>query len=127
MIIPFTEPTAPRYIYINPETNRVHLLVPVVGGQEISTDNTCKSTVAMDEFFQGDAALRELNTYKEALEFDLQLSDENHPLSAPKQARLTQINAYFAAIPDMQAVCNKAITTLLQTPSNLYSIQLRPK
>ncbi len=35
MIIPFTEPTAPRYIYINPETNRVHLLVPVVGGQEI--------------------------------------------------------------------------------------------
>ena len=38
MKIPFEEPLSPRYIYINPETNQVHLLVPLVQGQEISTD-----------------------------------------------------------------------------------------
>ena len=65
MRIPFAEPTAPRYIYVDPETNQVHLLVPIVGGQDISTDNTCKSTVAMDAFFQEDGALRELNAYKD--------------------------------------------------------------
>jgi hypothetical protein len=34
-------------------------MVPVVGGQEISTDNTCKATVALREFFDG-GALRPL-------------------------------------------------------------------
>lgn len=53
MHIPLTEPTAPRYITINQETNQVHLMVPVVSGQEISTDNTCKATVALREFFDG--------------------------------------------------------------------------
>ena len=127
MLMPFAEPTAPRYIYINPETNQVHLLVPVVGGQEISTDNTCKSTVAMDEFFLQGAALRELNAYKAALEFDLQFIEDGDPLKEPKQARLTQINAYIAAIPAMQRRYKDAITSLLQTPSNFHSIQLRPK
>lgn len=127
MLMPFAEPTAPRYIYIDPEINQVHLLVPVVGGQEISTDNTCKSTVAMDEFFQQGAALRELNTYKAALEFDLQFIEDGHPQKEPKQERLRQINAYIAAIPAMQGRYNEAITSLLQTPSNFHSIQLRPK
>jgi len=93
MRIPFTEPTAPRYIYVDPETNQVHLLVPIVGGQDISTDNTCKSTVAVDAFFQEDGALRELNAYKAALEFDLQWLDSGHPQKALKESRLNQINA----------------------------------
>ncbi|WP_262337514.1 hypothetical protein [Legionella genomosp. 1] len=38
-----------RYIHIRGE---VHLLMPVVGGQEISTDNTCKSTVALRDFLK---------------------------------------------------------------------------
>ena len=130
MIIRLTEPTAPRYIYINPETNQVHLLVPVVGGQTISTDNTCRTTMASDEFFNG-AALRELNAYKAALEFDLQLlSNDNVELSTSKQQRLEQINAYIAAIPAMQTIgggYSDAITTLKQIPSNLYSIKLRPR
>ena len=41
-------------------------MVPVVGGQEISTDNTCKATVALKDFFDG-GALREL---MEAILFD---------------------------------------------------------
>ncbi len=130
MIIRLTEPTAPRYIYINPETNQVHLLVPVVGGQTISTDNTCRTTMASDEFFNG-AALRELNAYKAALEFDLQLlSNDNVELSTSKQQRLEQINAYIAAISAMQTIgggYRDAITTLKQIPSNLYSIKLRPR
>jgi len=126
MIIPFKEPLAPRYIYINPANNKVHLLVPVTGGQEISTDNTCKSTAALADFFQQGAALRELNAYKSALEFDLQWLDNDHPLAALKQERLTQINAYIAAIPAMQGQYKDAVISLLQSPSNLYSIQLRP-
>lgn len=130
MIIPLTEPIAPRYIYINPETNQVHLLVAVVGGQTISTDNTCKTTMASDEFFSG-AALRELNAYKAALEFDLQLlGNDNIELSTSKQQRLEQINAYIAAIPAMQTIgggYRNAITALKQIPSNLYSIKLRPR
>ena len=127
MRIPFAEPTAPRYIYVDPEANQVHLLVPIVGGQDISTDNTCKSTVAMDAFFQEDGALRELNAYKAALEFDLQWLDSGHPQKALKESRLNQINAYIAAMPAMKTQYKIAISSLLATPSNLYSIQLRPK
>ena len=127
MHIQFTEPTTPRYIYINPLTNQVHLLVPIVGGQEIGTDNTCKSTVALDEFFQQGEALRELNAYKAALEFDLQFLGGGNSLEAPKQHRLTQINAYIEALTAMRAMSSvNIITPLLQHRSNLYSIQLRP-
>ena len=127
MKIPFTEPTAPRYIYINPSTNLIHLLVPVVKGETIGTDNTCKTTAASDEFFNG-AALRELNAYKSALEFDLQLLGNDHvTLRDAKQQRLIQIDAYIAATPAMQKIYKNAITAQIQIPSNLYSIQLRPR
>ena len=79
-IIQLTEPVSPRYIHINAATNRVHLLVPIVGGQEISTDNTCKATVALRNFFSGDA-MRELNSYKDALEWDIQLLAIDDPES----------------------------------------------
>ena len=126
MKIPFAEPMSPRYIYINPETNHVHLLVPLVQGQEISTDNTCKSTAALTEF--KNAALNELNTYKSALEFDLELlGDDSPPLKALKEARLTQINAYINAMPPMQEKYSSAIASQMsKMSSNLYSIQLRP-
>lgn len=127
MLIPLTEPTAPRYIYINPANNQVHLLVPMVGGQEISTDNTCKSTASLDEFFKQGAALRELSAYQSALEFDLQLLDSGHPLKAPKQQRLDQIKEYIKAISAMKGGYLDSITELMQVPSNLYSIQLRPR
>ena len=49
--IKLKEPVAPRYIHVNPVDNKVHLLVPIIGGQEIGTDNTCKSAVALETFF----------------------------------------------------------------------------
>ena len=126
MHIPLTEPTAPRYITINQETNQVHLMVPVVSGQEISTDNTCKATVALREFFDG-GALRELNAYKDALVFDILLLEEENPQRIAKEARLAQIGAYLEAVQAMQYSHGDAMTALMTRPSNLYSIQLRPR
>jgi hypothetical protein len=124
--IPFTEPVSPRYIHINAETNRVHLLVPVVGGQDISTDNTCKSTVALREFFDG-GALRELTAYKSALALDIGLLEAGNAQRVVKEERLIQIEAYMEAISAMRLTYGEAMTAFLARPSNLYSIQLRPR
>ena len=126
MRIPLAEPTAPRYITINQATNQVHLMVPVVGGQEISTDNTCKATVALRDFFNG-SALRELTAYKDALAFDIQLLEVGNPERLGKEARLAQIEAYIGAVSAMQHSYGDAMTALLTRPSNLYGIQLRPR
>lgn len=124
--IPFTEPVSPRYIHINAATNRVHLLVPVVGGQEISTDNTCKATVALREFFNGEA-LRELTAYKSALALDIGLLEAGNAQRVAKEVRLAQIEAYMEAISAMRITYGEAMTAFLARPSNLYSIQLRPR
>ncbi|ARG99905.1 hypothetical protein [Legionella micdadei] len=126
MHIPLTEPVSPRYIHINPKTNQVHLMVPVVGGQEISTDNTCKATVALREFFDG-GALRELNAYKEALTFDIGLLEAGNAQRAGKEERLAQIEAYIEAVSAMRYSYSGAMTAFLGRPSNLYSVQLRPR
>ena len=71
MLIPLTEPTSPRYIYVNPTNNLVHLMMPVVSGTDIGLDNTCKSVYALQEFFgkserrQQVTVLNELTHYKE--------------------------------------------------------------
>ena len=123
--LPLKEPLSPRYIYINPETNQVHLLVPVVQGQEISTDNTCKSTKALDEF-KG-AVIKELSAYKAALEYDLQFLEGGSPQTAIKSARLTQINAYINAACEMSEKYSSSIADMKsESASNLYGIQLRP-
>ena len=73
--MPFLEPEYPRYVHVNPANNLVHLFFPVVGGHEISTDNTCQTDAAPNSFEQN--VVGELNKYKRALERDLQLlSDE---------------------------------------------------
>ena len=51
MKIKFREPLAPRYIYFNNATNQLHIMVPVVGGDSISTDNTCQAAAALQAFF----------------------------------------------------------------------------
>ena len=126
MRIPLSEPVSPHYIHINPATNRVHLLVPVVSGQEISTDNTCHATTELKDFFDG-GALRELNAYKSALEFDIGLLEEGNLQRVAKEERLAQIEAYIGAVSAMQQSYGDAMTAILARPSNLYSIQLRPR
>lgn len=130
MYIPLAEPVSPRYIYINPDTNKMHLLVPIVGGEEISTDNTCKAIIALREFFDG-GALHELITYKKALLLDLTLLGEGHPAYAPKKERLEQIEFYITAVSAMKNHYGQSIDALLKkhliyTPFNCghaYPIQ----
>lgn len=123
--MPMTEPLRPRYIYVNPTTNIVHLLVPIVCGQEISTDNTCKVKETLTVFFDG-GALHELNAYKDALLKDIQLLGDGEPLRVAKESRLEQIKIYIAAMEAMRHDYSDAITRVLQKDSNLYGIQLRP-
>ncbi|KTC73915.1 hypothetical protein Lbir_0971 [Legionella birminghamensis] len=107
-------------------------MVPVVGGGEISTDNTCEASVALDCFFEG-RALKELNAYKDALVHDIALLEAipflktDCPQRMEKEERLAQINTYIIAVSAMKDCYVAAIDTCLEKPSNLYSIQLRPK
>ena len=146
MLIPLTEPTAPRYIYINPVTNQVHLLLPVVRGKTIGLDNTCKGVSSSQEFFGKSSsskqitALNELIHYKQALDVDLSLLSGDSSLKRPKEERLQQINDYIAAIeamqnnPELNALNGEHPTypaslkiVMQEEQSNLYSMHLRPE
>ena len=126
MIVPLNEPSNFRYIYINPATNRVHLLVPFIAGLDVSTDNTCKSDLELKAFFEG-GAFKELESYKSTLEFHLSLLKESDAHYKVKKDRLTQINTYLEAVVDMRNCYQNVVNTFLGKPSNLYSIQLRPR
>ncbi|MDF1827653.1 MAG: hypothetical protein P1U39_05190 [Legionellaceae bacterium] len=125
MIIPLIEPTSTRYIHVNPATNRVHLLVPFVGGQDISTDNTCRSTAELNAFFGG-GGFNELEAYKSVLEFHISLLDANDARRVIKEERLAQINIYLDAVRSIGNNYQTTVNALLAKPSNLYSIHLRP-
>ena len=146
MLIPLTEPTAPRYIYINPVTNRVHLLLPVVSGKTIGLDNTCKGVSSSQEFFGKSSrsnqitALNELIHYQQALNVDLSLLSGDSPLKQPKEERLQQINDYIAAIKAMQnnselnalngeyPTYPESLKIVMQEEqANLYNMHLRPE
>lgn len=125
MKIPLIEPTSTRYIHINPATNRVHLLVPFIAGQEISTDNTCKSEVELNAFFEG-GAVSELESWKSTLEFHISLLEEGE-LRQAKDACLVQVNQYLEAVISMRSSYQDIVKDFLSSPSNLYGIQLRPR
>ncbi|MDP1603722.1 MAG: hypothetical protein Q8M03_10705 [Legionella sp.] len=144
MKFPLTEPTNPRYIYINPKTNQVHVLMPIVSGTKIGLDNTCKSVFALQEFFgktfdiHQQAVLDELTAYKKALEFDIGLMDDK-AITTQKEERLLQINQYITAVDAVlkSDVLNPlklafpeypfAVQEIMKTENtNLHSIVLRP-
>jgi len=141
MEIPFLEPVAPRYIYVNPETNQVHLMVPIASGDSIGNDNTCKTVLALKEFFgeAGDAgALFELQNYKGALETDISQIPGESEIKQQKQDRLDQIAQYINILmvvqytPEIERLHTtfpeypQAVKTLFKERSNLYSMVLRP-
>ena len=146
MEFPLTEPSTPRYLYINPKTNTVHVLMPVVSGVQIGLDNTCKSVSSLQEFFGKSRAVHqraiqdELNAYKKALEFDMSLLAEESALKTQKEARLLQINQYIETIDtvlntDVLNTLNLAFpeypaplqAMMKEKAVNLYSRVLRPK
>lgn len=146
MKFPLTEPTSPRYLYINPKTNAVHVLMPVVSGIHIGLDNTCKSVSSLQEFFGKSRAVHqraiqdELSAYKKALEFDISLLAEESESKRQKQERLSQIKQYIAAIDtvlntqvlDTLSLAFPEYPALLQAimkeeDVNFHSMVLRPK
>ncbi|NCT56243.1 MAG: hypothetical protein GW760_00810 [Legionella sp.] len=126
MLIPLIEPTSTRYIHVNSKTNRVHLLVPFVGGQDISIDNTCRSTTELNAFFGG-GGFSELESYKSVLEFHISLLGADDAIRVIKEGRLAQINIYLEAVRGMRQGYQATVNAFLAKPSNLYSIQLRPR
>ncbi|WP_133130102.1 hypothetical protein [Legionella yabuuchiae] len=126
MLVPLNEPSNFRYIYINSASNRVHLLIPFIAGLDVSTDNTCKSDLELKAFFEG-GAVKELESYKNTLEFHLSLLEESDKHYYTKKERLAQIDTYLEAVVDLRGIYRSVVNTLLSKPSNLYSIQLRPR
>jgi SidC N-terminal domain len=124
--IPLTESNHFRYIRINPDTNRVHLLVPFIAGIDVSTDNTCKADMELKAFFES-GAFNELESYKTLLEFHLSLLEEGDALYRAKKDRLEQINRYIEEVVGMRNRYRSIVDNFLRKPSNLYSIQLRPR
>ena len=146
MKLPFQELTMSRYIYINPETNTVHLLMPIMSGSEIGRDNTCKSVYSLQEFFglaganKQSAAIGVLTDYKAALEFDLKYMPVSEEKTR-KTHRLSQINTYLEILNQIQDDTRITQPLMQQFPlypeplehlmqaneSNLHSIILRPR
>jgi ankyrin repeat protein len=144
----FEEPTAPQYIYVDPETNQVHVFVPIIGGIDISTDNTCQAATAM-QFSLGFSKNHDnlsakplheiLLHYQSALERDIRFLLHDNPIKAAKEYRLQQIKEYLTAIQyirndsTMQSLKKglpeypAPIQTLVDQRSNLFSMVLRPE
>jgi effector protein SdcA len=49
-VIKFKEPEQCEYLHID-KNNKVHILLPIVGGDEIGLDNTCETTGELLAFF----------------------------------------------------------------------------
>lgn len=143
------EPTQPRYLYVDPETNTVHLLMPITSGTSISTDNTCRAgTVTQDFFglkprtseFEPRPALEELLGYNEALMSDIDLLPEDSLIRQKKMQRRDQIVLYITALQKIQNRPEDYLRELqgsmplyphfmypiFKEKANLFSIRLRP-
>ncbi len=112
-VIRFKEPERCDYLYID-ENNKVHLLMPIVGGDEIGLDNTCQTSVELRSFFYGStrrdearhSAEQQLTDYKKNLEADIQAINNQKGITRnayaylllEKKERLKQIEKYIELI-----------------------------
>lgn len=124
--IPLIETNHFRYIYINPTSNLVHLLIPFITDTEIRKQNGNTSFFKLSVFFKG-GALKELESYKSMLQCHLSLLEESDAHYHIKKERLEQINIYFEALVGMWDTYPTAVQNFFSHPSNLYNIQLRPR
>lgn len=146
MRINYREPRVANYVYIAPN-NQVHLMLPIVGGVDIGTDNTCQTVIELQRFFGLDAfaetrrvsALHELLKYKRALQFDISILPTNSEIRREKETRLRQIERYITTLQSLQNHQNlarlqgaypeypDAINTLLARKENAVTIKLMPQ
>jgi hypothetical protein len=145
ILMPLFEPKTAEYIYID-EANHVHLLMPIVGGETIGIDNTCKTAMEMQAFFYGKddlkkkSALDVLNDYAGALQKDIDLlmnSGQAPELLEIKRSRLIQIQGYtsiLTIVKDKFVRSDAAfpkfptgVHSLLNRKTNCFSMQLSPR
>ena len=150
MII-FKEPERSDYIYID-KNNRVHLLLPIIGGQEIGIDNTCQTVNELITFFgpNENSAENNLRRYKKSLEDDISAIRSQKGISRyayqdlmkEKKQRLEQIEKYIdlirevkdnyntdidqlftAGLPDLPSAVHKVI----KSAKNAFAVRLSPR
>jgi hypothetical protein len=139
----FQEPKSADYIYID-DQNRVHILMPIVGGETIGIDNTCKTAMELQTFFHGNAqkasALAVLKNYQKKLMSDIQFLQEMSTfpeIITQKQERLLQITQYISLLTKVQdsfilkddpyPKLPQAVHNLFNRTNNCYTIHLSPK
>ncbi len=111
-IIKFKEPERCDYLYVD-EHNKVHIILPIVGGDEIGLDNTCETSRELTSFFYGSthggvkySAEHHLSEYKRQLEEDIKAIHSQRKISPlaftdllkGKVERLKQIEQYIQLI-----------------------------
>jgi hypothetical protein len=94
--LPLKEFIDPRYLYINPKTNIVHLLLPIMSGSAIGSDNTCKSVSSLQEFFGYAGANDQTTAMSELLRYQAALESDIKYLSVDSKLRKEKRRAPFA-------------------------------
>lgn len=118
--MPYQEREQVDHVFVDAE-NRVHVLLPVVRGERIALDNTCKTVKEMQQFFLGSEAimsgnggrvlteakpscLASLKQYEIDLTADIESLQDNPSLELLKllkEDRLVQIRAYIYVLEQM--------------------------
>ena len=142
--LPMNEPKTAEYLYIAPD-NRVHLMMPIVGGDTVGIDNTCQTMKEIQAFFYGcrdplmPSAPAVLEAYKTALQCDIQFliaCGKMPEVLASKRHRLQQIEGYIAILSEVRNTFvptdvgfppyPDAVATLLGKKTNCLSMHLSP-
>lgn len=150
----FQEPDRCDYLYVD-DQNRVHLLIPLVGGEGIATDNTCKTAMELKSFFYGSyfksSATKVLVDYQTKLKEDINAIEAQRYVSPlaykellqTKKKRLEQIENYIQLIQVIKKDFDKdkeihqlqteifpnlptAISELIKDSQNAFVIRLAP-
>ncbi|MCL9684892.1 protein SdcA [Legionella maioricensis] len=136
--IAFKEPARFDYLYID-KNNKIHLMLPIVGGEEIGLDNTCMASMELKIFFHGyqadKSAEDQLLDYKKYLEDDIADIKKQkgisryayHDLMKEKIQRLEQINKYIVLIGEVKNNYDRDISQLQDSgipelPSSIHKI-----
>ncbi len=152
LMMTIKEPEQCDYLYID-ENNKIHLLLPIVGGDEIALDNTCKTAFELRTFIHGTtnlSAREHLLEYKKNLIADLKALKTQNVISRyaykdlirEKQQRLDQIEeyinllnilsekyAYSGDLPGLTDAIPKlptAVHQILGSAQNAFAIRLAP-
>ncbi|NDH08393.1 MAG: hypothetical protein EBY16_02020 [Gammaproteobacteria bacterium] len=111
------EPQSVDYIYID-EHNKVHLLLPIVGGHSIGLDNTCQTAIELQKFWHGGkdslSALKVLEDYQQKLDEDISFLEKTGTYKAAinlKTDRKIQIENYIDLLKglEQQLACSRDV------------------